>query len=110
MPQRVSLTSTWYEWLLFIDSFAAVPLLVLRLCLQVCLWPRPTDGRKEEAADIIAADRALATLASLAEPQWSQVERGGSHSLLSTEDVVTSLTAMPFSGSKFCYKARWFKA
>ena len=34
-------------------SFAAVPLLLLRLCLQVCLGPKPADGRKARSVDVM---------------------------------------------------------
>ena len=43
-------------------SFDAVPLLALRLCLQVCLWPRPTTEREEQAADNMTAHAARLTV------------------------------------------------
>ena len=77
------LTSRWYVWLLFMYSFAAVPLLALRLCLQVCLWPRPTTEREEQAADSMTAHSAFQDFRCSLCLGFEQVQRGGSQGLLS---------------------------
>ncbi len=64
-------------------SFAAVPLLALRLCLQVCLWPRPTTEREEQAADNMTAHSTFQTRGCSLCLGFEQVQRGGSQGLLS---------------------------
>lgn len=67
-------------------SLLAVPLLLLRLCLQVCLGRRPTDGRNADSVLIILLH--TATRAAL-DQSWtmscSSAEGGGSQALMSIQ-------------------------
>ena len=67
-------------------SLPAVPLLLLRLCLQVCLGLRPTDGRNADSVLIILLHTAAR---AVLDQRWamscSSAEGGGSQALMSIQ-------------------------
>ena len=74
-------------------SLPAVPLLLLRLCLQVCLGLRPTDGRNADTVLIILLRAAAGALNQRWAMSCSSAEGGGSQGLTVHSDRDTSTTA-----------------